>query len=428
MENVDIPVNGEKVLVFDGMAVVRCLKKEIWVKTCENLAQVFLLKTDNYLKENKYTVICIIFDPYISGQLPKIRNTKGIDGNNLVYVTDNTNIERVTLKNFLSNEKTKSDLTMYFAKKFIAHYAGKVAHVFAIAQNKLLNETNQISNITFKHNEADTLLIWFSIFCKIRYGDDISIDIICSDTDVLLLLLNFAEQIPCHTVMITASYSFPINILYKALGKQICEGLLSLHALTGSDKTGKFSGKGKVTWFHKFLRYGDIDFYVQMKSFVESKELTVETVQRISTFIAYGYTDKKLTLPEARWDLFTKLEEGEQLPPTPSSFYQHMLRACLQTFEWKNAAKTSGEILNPLEFGWYKEEDIFYPTPMTSEALPSSLLEIAFCKCKGKCNTRRCSCKRLDPPQVCTELCRCSENVDTENVCGIDSESDDEFE
>ena len=50
MENVDIPVNGEKVLVFDGMAVVRCLKKEIWVKTCENLAQVFLLKTDNYLK------------------------------------------------------------------------------------------------------------------------------------------------------------------------------------------------------------------------------------------------------------------------------------------------------------------------------------------------------------------------------------------
>ena len=144
--------------------------------------------------------------------------------------------------------------------------------------------------------------------------------------------------------MITASYSFPINILYKALGKQICEGLLSLHALTGSDKTGKFSGKGKVTWFHKSLRYGDIDFYVQMKSFWESKELTVETVQRISTFIAYGYTDKKLTLPEARWDLFTKLKEGEQLPPTPSSFYQHMLRACLQTFEWKNAAKTSGEI------------------------------------------------------------------------------------
>ena len=90
-----------------------------------------------------------------------------------------------------------------------------------------------------------------------------------------------------------------------------------------------------------------------------------------------------------------------------------MLRACLQTFEWKNAAETSGEILN-LEFGWYKEEDIFYPTPMTSEALPSSLLEIALCKCKGKCNTRRCSCKRLDPPQVCTELCRCSDEC--ENV------------
>ena len=84
MENVDIPLNGGKVLVFDGMAILCSLKRGNWIKTCENLAQVFLLKTDNYLKENTYTVICIIFDPHISGQLPKIRTTEGIGGNNLV--------------------------------------------------------------------------------------------------------------------------------------------------------------------------------------------------------------------------------------------------------------------------------------------------------------------------------------------------------
>ena len=52
----------------------------------------------------RYNVVCMIFDPYTPGQLAKFRNTKDTGESKLYYeVGDNTNIERETLKNFLSN-------------------------------------------------------------------------------------------------------------------------------------------------------------------------------------------------------------------------------------------------------------------------------------------------------------------------------------
>ena len=124
-----------------------------------------------------------------------------------------------------------------------------------------------------------------------------------------------------------------------------------------------------------------------------------------------------------------QLKEGEQLPPTSSAFFQHILRALLQTFEWKSATRAIVEKLNIFDYGWYKEGELFLPVPMVYDALPTSLKEFVSCKCKGRCEMRRCSCKRMYPPTACTELCRCSENcenTDPDYVMGDESESDDD--
>ena len=63
-------------------------------------------------------------------------------------------------------------------------------------------------------------------------------DLICSDTDVLLLALDFAEKLPFNTIFKALYYNICIG---SALGKRICESLLSLHAITGSDKNVKLS-------------------------------------------------------------------------------------------------------------------------------------------------------------------------------------------
>ena len=112
---------------------------------------------------------------------------------------------------------------------------------------------------------------------------------------------------------------------------------------------------------------------MHMKSFGEEKELSEEMIEGISTFISFVYTGKKMSLPGARWFLFTELKEGEQLPPTKSAFTQHLLRALFQNFKWKSASKMIIEKLDPVYFGWYQECDSYYPVPMTSDAIPSSL-------------------------------------------------------
>ena len=244
-----------------------------------------------------YNVVCMIFYPYTPGQLAKIRNTEDIGESKLYYeVGDNTNIGRETLKNFLSNEATKRDLKLYLSKKFLHHFSGRFTHCYAIPHNKLFIDEEPTPLVTFKHDEADTLLIWYSIYCKLRFGDNIYIDMICSNTDVLLLLLNFALQLLYNTIFCSLSYSITIGILYKALGRKECEGPLSLHVLTACDRTGRFSGKGKCAWFHKFCAYNNDIFYAHMKSFGEEKELSEEMIEGISAFISFVYRGKQIVV------------------------------------------------------------------------------------------------------------------------------------
>ena len=134
-----------------------------------------------------------------------------------------------------------------------SHFSEKFQYCFSIAQNQLRKDVASEPILDFSHNEADTFLIWFCIYCRVRFGNEIQIDLVCTDTDVLLLALNFAEQLPFYTTFKALSYDACIGFTYKALGKRICEGILSLHAITGSDKNGKFAGKGKLMCFKKFF-------------------------------------------------------------------------------------------------------------------------------------------------------------------------------
>ena len=105
---------------------------------------------------------------------------------------------------------------------------------------------------------------------------------------------------------------------------------------------------------------------------------------------------------------------------------QHLLRALFQTFEWKSASKIIIEKLDPVYFGWCQECDSYYPVPMTSDAIPSSLKVVIRCKCGGRCDSRRCPCRRSDPPTVCTELLKCDDECENDVVKGIDSDTDDD--
>ena len=89
------------------------------------------------------------------------------------HVNDTTNIEKLSLKEFLSNEQTKYELTTYLSTKSICHFSNVVDECYAIENNKLISCKSYNPILSFNHDEADALVIWFSIYSKAKYGTDI---------------------------------------------------------------------------------------------------------------------------------------------------------------------------------------------------------------------------------------------------------------
>ena len=62
----------------------------------------------------------------------------------------------------------------------------------------------------------------------------------CPDTDVPLILLNFFEDPPCFTTFKMSHHKYDLQKIYKNLNPDITKALLSFHAFSGCDQTGKF--------------------------------------------------------------------------------------------------------------------------------------------------------------------------------------------
>ena len=76
-----------------------------------------------------------------------------------------------------------------------------------------------------------------------------------ADTDVFLLLLKYHDAIDCRQLSIKLVSGFlDISIIHGKLRDLCINVLLSLHALTGCDTTGKFQGISKELWFRHLLQ------------------------------------------------------------------------------------------------------------------------------------------------------------------------------
>ena len=64
-------------------------------------------------------------------------------------------------------------LTNHSARKTSVRKMKSSGCCYAIAHNKLFVDEEPTPLVTFKHDEADTLLIWYSMHCKLRFGDNI---------------------------------------------------------------------------------------------------------------------------------------------------------------------------------------------------------------------------------------------------------------
>ena len=199
----------------------------------------------------------MIFDHYKHDSLKKKTRSGRTKGCSSVQykVLDSTKIEHLETKDFLSSIETKQELTKYLSGKLSQH----LSKDFVIVLNG--NVTSNMSDLdenlfNFNHEEADTGIVLHAI--DVTKRDPFSeLVILCSDTDVLLILLHYFESLCTSTIFKTVNREFVLRKIHCQLSLNVCKALLGFHAITGCDQTGRFLGYTKLSCWETFLLVDD---------------------------------------------------------------------------------------------------------------------------------------------------------------------------
>ena len=98
----------------------------------------------------------------------------------------------------------------------------------------------------------------------------------------------------------------------------------------------------------------------------------------------------------------------KRLPPTKDALRYHSFRCYHQILKWM-AVDLRGE-----EWGWYVQDETFYPKTMDNKCAPDKLLQITHCKCKTGCSSMHCSCRKNG--LLCTYICG---TCQTDGCCNV---------
>jgi len=198
----------------------------------------------------------------------------------------------------------------------------------------------------------------------------------------------------------------------EALGRNICDNILFLHAILGCDTTSRFFslGKGLALKKAKSSQY----FLDQTAVFRRPNAMMTDIV------IAGENDIVSLQIFCRKVSTSTACVQPRSLPPTSASAKYHSLRVYQQVQQWL------GNDLPPEDWGWTIKDNKMIPVPTDMKPAPAYLLEAIRCNCKSGCETQRCGCRKfgLDCSLACGEC----KGMHCSNVIKpiIDSDSDTE--
>ena len=190
-----------------------------------------------------------MFDRYIEDSLQAQTRSKRTGNLPVHYrVLEETQIGHLDTKQFLSSIKTKNELTVYLGQKLASVMTSKPVDYVAVYKQTCLTNLQDLNLLLMNHNqeEADTSIVLYAIDVTQR-NPSTDVVISCSDTDVLLILLNYFDSICLSTTFRTSSHDMPLRFAYENLEEIKCKALLGFHALTGCGQTGKFYGFSKLS-------------------------------------------------------------------------------------------------------------------------------------------------------------------------------------
>ena len=287
---------------------------------------------------------------------------------------------------------------------------------YSIQKGKLLRRTD----LKVTHEEADVIIAHHAV--HIARQTQNTINVICDDTDVFVLLVHFvaSEGIRNSIFLVPTRPSRNAIDIGATVNQnaEIVKYVLPLHALTGCDTVSTLYGIGKIKAI-KVLKQGH---HTPLLGDIGSCEQDLE--DQAVAFIAKCYGSKDTgTMSEVRYSMWRhRTARGKSrrfklatLPPSSKAFSLHVKRAHYQACLWKAALQPDPPALAYSDFGWRPDHDsqILLPVPLPPDtmAAPERVLNLLCCSCQSStdvCSTRRCLCRKNDI--ACSTFCKCNIN------------------
>lgn len=232
-----------------------------------------------------------------------------------------------------------------------------------------------------------------------------------------------------------------IHKLANAIGKELCQALIGVHAFTGCDTVSAFYGKGKA----KAVKLVKADIIYQNVFSQLGREWMVseDTFDLLQAFTCMLYDQIKSgvkVVNELRYNIFiakTGEADSSQLPPCRDCLAKHVARANYQAGIWRRCLENDPDIPYPIDHGWVIDEPSTLSVEwMSGPTAPDDILEMLSCKCSRQCRLPDCVC--LKNGLRCTYMCKlqtCLNQATTDDVPEyfdgeeeLDSEMDNEVE
>lgn len=324
-------------------------------------------------------------------------------------------IKNISLKKLLSHVSTKHELTCFFAEKILEHCKSNNISVVVAYSNKCDSTFKDVSHLWNNHEEAETKMLLCAKDATVSGASRVEIH--SPDSDVFFISLRRYPELCKDTFFVTGkgaeSKCLPLKSIYSSLGANVCNALPGLHAHSGADITGSFSGKAKKSWWNVFGKT-TADIMEALAKLGCSETLDENVFLKIEELVCRLYMpDSKInTVAELRWVLFKKNQStSESLPPTRDALRQAIHRAHYQCMIWANDIIANPVILSPCKCGWKWEDDKWVEVMTTLLPAPDAIITLVKCNCdKSKCANNQCSCRKVN--LNCTELCGCGAEED----------------
>ena len=147
------------------------------------------------------------------------------------------------MSELLETIETKRSLNTFLIEKRFHHFQKRGVR-FVVGGNEMTYTSFQ-NPVCNNHEEADMLII--HVLCILTPINQ-QIVVHSVDTNSFALLLRHYDKFACRVLYMKLVDGFAnLTSLSLSLDKRVRTGLLALHALTGCDTTGKFSGMQKGT-------------------------------------------------------------------------------------------------------------------------------------------------------------------------------------